>query len=1159
MVIGIPELSLNNNVWIFQGNPKYYDFFSEFHDESITEGWWTVTNNKEQIIKGDIGLIWISGSDAGIYAIIEILNKPEYREDSEKLKKYWNIPSDAANKEWRVQYKYIIKLKKPILKKEIILIDSLKDLTIIKAPQGTNFLVTREEWLNLRHLISENLKNSEILEQDKFGDIIEEDSYSTNSWRYEPPNVTIKTLDKSAILYGGTVIPAKLRDFFGIENVHYGDKKAVELEYQNKKYQAYFTARKYDSTTLQWYDNFRSIIQRKYPNFTKFFINNEEYVENCPQMKITKHTEKNHFFIDFLGEDKTDSNLSVSDSIIFAQIGWSDNGWQGFDEESSQKSQNSGFRYIKEEGISHEWWNFFDYGDDFYYGWIQFRGNSLQFNQNGLVLFSSINPDTKKYYLIGFYGATEYGNFHVPINPIDTIHDSSIKEKYQDKYAEFSAAGWKAKKELSTIFYQPLEFNLEEINQTQWGQSAYLYVGDGKAIPKLNVQILLEKVIDTHTSLLDESSETSSIEIRTVIEKTKKVLSHYFSSTPGNKNYWRIAPGRKGVLWNIWKNDKICSIGYHQYEPYLDELIQIKDKNLFYNRLIEIAKEHNGSEDFSFMLSSQPGTHQNTIWSFFHEMKPGDIVIASTGKSQIYGIGTITSDISSRRTEDFTQIRNVRWDYVDLNTSIPQGVPGNFSITLNKLKVDDYLKIISSIQNETGQIIENKIEIKPKFPTQQFKKQVILYGPPGTGKTYSSVLRAHEIIYGYHDPNVTFSLLHKRLKEQNKEEFDYSQTTWLDAIILAFGEIGPDQQVSVDEIKESDIIKKVSTYKNTQSISKTIAIYLQRESKIDSETVYVKNKTGREFFDKAPNSNWYLTEKGSEYLQLLKKDTNRLSETSSSQFNFITFHQSFAYEDFIEGIRPELNESGESTISYQIKDGIFKDICKKAALDPNNNYVLIIDEINRGNISKIFGELITLLEDNKRAGEAEEITVKLPYSGQEFSVPTNVYIIGTMNSTDKSIALVDIALRRRFHFERLNVDYKLIKNQIARKLLQELNRVICAIKNPDYEIGHYYFMNIPEQDLDNIELQKVFETRILPLLEEYFFNDWEALATILGKESIKVDKKKKLVWDEDTGKFEDESGDTDFIYGLSIRDVSIVFENTMKNFGIYQQETNLSE
>ena len=88
-----------------------------------------------------------------------------------------------------------------------------------------------------------------------------------------------------------------------------------------------------------------------------------------------------------------------------------------------------------------------------------------------------------------------------------------------------------SKKELSTIFYQPLEFNLEEINQTQWGQSAHLYVGDGKAIPKLNVQILLEKVIDTHTSLLDESSETSSIEIRTVIEKLKGIISLFFEHT----------------------------------------------------------------------------------------------------------------------------------------------------------------------------------------------------------------------------------------------------------------------------------------------------------------------------------------------------------------------------------------------------------------------------------------------------------------------------------------------------------------------------------------------------------------------------------------------------------------------------------------------------
>lgn len=430
------------------------------------------------------------------------------------------------------------------------------------------------------------------------------------------------------------------------------------------------------------------------------------------------------------------------------------------------------------------------------------------------------------------------------------------------------------------------------------------------------------------------------------------------------------------------------------------------------------------------------------------------------------------------------------------------------------------------------------------------KKQVILYGPPGTGKTYGSVIRAHEIIFGYSDPNMTYRLLQQKLMSQSKKEIDYSQLSWADALVLAFEEIGESKKVPVSEIKNTDTIRKVSTYKNSNTISNTIWFFLQKESKMDSLTVNLKNKSGREFFDKDVDSNWFLTDKGHEHLQLLKDDLINSPETSLSQFNFITFHQSFAYEDFIEGIRPELSESSESNISYQIKDGIFKEICKKASLNLNHNFVLIIDEINRGNISKIFGELITLLEDNKRTGEAEEITVKLPYSSQDFSVPSNLYLIGTMNSTDKSIALVDIALRRRFHFERLNVEYDLIGNDTAKLFLRELNSIICAIKNPDYEIGHYYFMNIPEIDEHNNMIRTVFSTKILPLLEEYFFNDWEALATILGPDSINIQKKKKLVWDEDLGKFDGDSDESNQIFGFSLKDASTVFENTMKNFGI---------
>jgi hypothetical protein len=133
---------------------------------------------------------------------------------------------------------------------------------------------------------------------------------------------------------------------------------------------------------------------------------------------------------------------------------------------------------------------------------------------------------------------------------------------------------------------------------------------------------------------------------------------------------------------------------------------------------------------------------------------------------------------------------------------------------------------------------------------------------------------------------------------------------------------------------------------------------------------------------------------------------------------FTTFHQSMSYEDFVEGIKPEV-KNGQ--IVYSVKPGIFKSLCEKAAQGENKNnaYVLIIDEINRGNVSQIFGELITLLEDGKRLGNDEELKVKMPYSQTEFGVPNNLYIIGTMNTADRSVEALDSALRRRFCFKEM--------------------------------------------------------------------------------------------------------------------------------------------
>jgi len=197
----------------------------------------------------------------------------------------------------------------------------------------------------------------------------------------------------------------------------------------------------------------------------------------------------------------------------------------------------------------------------------------------------------------------------------------------------------------------------------------------------------------------------------------------------------------------------------------------------------------------------------------------------------------------------------------------------------------------------------------------------------------------------------------------------------------------------------------------------------------------------------------------------------------------ITFHQSFSYEDFIEGFRP--NEDGNITL----QDGIFKRICKEASEDRDKNYYLVIDEINRGNISKIFGELITLIEEDKR-----EKKVKLPYSNIDFAVPENLYMIGTMNSTDKSIALIDIALRRRFSFIELEPNETLVRNEGAQQLMKRLNQHIVETIGKEYRVGHSYFMAVTDEN----SLAFVKEYKIKPLLEEYYYGDQNGLDEVLN-------------------------------------------------------------
>ena len=226
---------------------------------------------------------------------------------------------------------------------------------------------------------------------------------------------------------------------------------------------------------------------------------------------------------------------------------------------------------------------------------------------------------------------------------------------------------------------------------------------------------------------------------------------------------------------------------------------------------------------------------------------------------------------------------------------------------------------------------------------------------------------------------------------------------------------------------------------------------------------------------------------------------------TNGQIAMVTFHQNFTYEDFIEGIRPVLDDE-DRDIEYELHKGVFKEIADHAREDREQNYVLIIDEINRGNIAKIFAELITLIEPSKRIGRDDAATVILPYSQEEFGVPDNLYIIGTMNTADRSIALLDTALRRRFEFIEMMPDSKHdkistdIEGVNCQELLAAMNKRIRFLLDREHQIGHTYFM-----DVDDLEsLAATFKNKIIPLLQEYFYDNWEKIDLVLNRNGFIV-------------------------------------------------------
>jgi 5-methylcytosine-specific restriction protein B len=232
-------------------------------------------------------------------------------------------------------------------------------------------------------------------------------------------------------------------------------------------------------------------------------------------------------------------------------------------------------------------------------------------------------------------------------------------------------------------------------------------------------------------------------------------------------------------------------------------------------------------------------------------------------------------------------------------------------------------------------------------------------------------------------------------------------------------------------------------------------------------------------------------------------------DTSGGLVRLCCFHPAYGYEDFIEGYRPEIAANGQ--IAFRLRDGAFKRLVKDATQSPERKFFLVVDEINRGDIPRIFGELLTVLEKDKR-GKA----IVLPVSGETFRVPTNVFLIGTMNTADRSISLLDAALRRRFGFIELMPDPSVLRDSVVSGIplgpwLEALNRRISEHVGRDarnLQVGHSYLLQAEHPLKDLASFKRTLRDDIIPLLEEYCYEDFDALQNILGNSLVDKDKKR---------------------------------------------------
>lgn len=532
---------------------------------------------------------------------------------------------------------------------------------------------------------------------------------------------------------------------------------------------------------------------------------------------------------------------------------------------------------------------------------------------------------------------------------------------------------------------------------------------------------------------------------------------------------------------------------------------------------------------------NDPRAAGQEAWALFEQIEVGDeFAIKGYGGQadlKIYCIGKVVE----KNVED--RILNLE----KLERSLYRGKgpkgkgAGNWFNTLVPVTRTDIIKMLFHADTPAPEDNGGVGDEPDQTPALSFPLNQILYGPPGTGKTYRTIERAVEIIdSGVPGDHAACKQRFDELLQEGRIGFitfhqSYSYEDFIEGIrpLLNAGRDGEARYDCRDGVlKELSLRALGACLEPARPGEATFeAVWSALLDKIDNDPAWECPglSAGSSFKINVTDAGNLQAENTVSNTGPVYSCPRRYAETvwnalrDGPKANSPRVKQLIGngHINFIGAVVEELKRLRTTKAQLPEQGSISPDAVRsflagsqeyrvKEASAPR--YVLVIDEINRGNISKILGELITLLEDDKRLPGENSLTVKLPYSGDRFALPANLYLLGTMNTADKSLALVDVALRRRFEFVELAPDWKVCPNLTSemRDVLRELNARITLRKDREHRIGHAYFVHVADDESFN----HVFRYRVIPLLQEYFYNDWEGLRYVLGdgksKESLVV-------------------------------------------------------